>query len=89
MEFYIPLSPRFMFVGDLRDEADRRVLVTPDSVQRGNAIHMARAQELYASFFSKELQAEFTETVKTRPSSIRELPHEYLKATIERARRKG
>lgn len=59
--------------------------MTPDSVKRANAIHMARADELYASFNSKELQAEFDEAVNTRPPSIRDLPEEYLRATVERA----
>lgn len=85
MEFYIPLIPQFMLVGDRQDGPDRRLVVTPESVKRANAIHMARAEELYASFNSKELQSEFDEAVKTRPPSIRDLPEEYLKATVERA----
>jgi hypothetical protein len=85
MEFYIPLSPQFMLVGDRQRGPDGRLVVTPDSVKRGNPIYMARAEELYASFKSKELQAEFDEAVTTRPPSIRDLPEEYLRATVERA----
>ena len=50
---------------------------------------MQRAEEVYASFESQELQAEFDKIVKERPPLIRELPEDYLKAAIERARRKG
>lgn len=85
MEFYIPLSPQFMLVGERQCRPDRRLVVTPDSVKRANVIHMTRAGELYTSFNSEELQAEFDEAVETRPPSVRDLPEEYLSATVERA----
>lgn len=86
MEFYFPLSPKFMVVGDLRAEPDRHLVVTTESVRMMNRGQMARAQELYASFYSQELQAEFDEAVKTRPPSIRELPQDFLVAKLRHVR---
>ena len=88
-EFTVPVSPRFMLIGEQQSGPDRRVMVRPQDVQRANALHMLRAEEVYASFESQELQAEFDKIAKERPPSIRELPESYLQAAIERARRKG
>jgi len=86
MEVYFPVSPHFAVVGDHRSGPDRRLAITAESVQNFNADQMKRCQEIYASLHSKELQAEFDRIVKERPPSIRELPQQYLRATIERAR---
>lgn len=87
-QFVVPLSPQFMLIGERQSGPDRRVMIRPQDVHGANAIHMQRAAEVYASFESKELQAEFDKIVKERPPSIRELPEDYIKATLERARRK-
>src|SRR5687767_6506398 len=85
-QFTVPISPQFMLIGERESGPDRRLMIRPQDVRGANAIHMQRAEEIYASFESKELQAEFDKIVKERPPAIRQLPEDYLKATIERAR---
>jgi hypothetical protein len=87
-QFTIPVSPRFMLIGERQPAPDRRMMVRPEDVNRANAVHMERAEEVYASFESSELQAEFEKVVKERPPSIRELPQDYLTAIIQHALRR-
>jgi len=84
-EFYFPISPRFALVGDHREGPDRRLLVTPESVQNFNVDQMMRCQEVYSAFCSTALQAELDRIVPKRPPSIRELPQDHLTAAIARA----
>ena len=62
--------------------------IRPQDVDQANAIYMQRDDEVYASVESKELQTQFDEIVKTRPPSMRDLPEDSLKATIDRAKKK-
>ena len=77
-----------MLIGERKNGPDSRTMIRPQDVDQANAIHMQRTDEVYASVESKELQTQFDEIVKTRPPSMRDLPEDYLKATIERAKRK-
>lgn len=70
-----------MLIGERKNGPDQRVMIRPEDVHRANAVHMERAEEVYASFQSTELQAEFHRILKERPPSIRELPEHYMKAT--------
>ena len=84
-EFYLPISPRFMLIGDRKAAPDKTGdAMTSKSVRDYNQIQMQRGDELYASFKSAELRAEFEETIKTRPPLFRELPREYLRAMLEK-----
>lgn len=87
-QFTVPVSPQFMVLGERKDGPDHRVIVRPQDVEQANVLLMHRAEEVYASFESKELQAQFDKIVKERAPSIRELPDDYLQSTIDRALRK-
>jgi hypothetical protein len=78
-QFTVPVGPQFLLVGERKPGPDSRTMVRPQDVQQANALLMERAEKVYASFQSKELQAEFDQMYKTRPPSIRKLPEEYLR----------
>lgn len=84
-EFYLPISPQFTLLGDRKPGPDLREMITAASVKNFNVGQMTRGEEIYASFCSKELQAQFDAIAKNRPPLHRKLPKEYLKAMIENA----
>jgi hypothetical protein len=84
-QFTVPVSPRFMLIGERKDGPDHRVAVRPEDVAQANVLLMHRAEEVYASFESKELQGQFDKIVRERAPSIRDLPDAYLQSTIDRA----